>query len=186
VPPQDSHSSPLAGRTGTRLSSSGYRFAPCASAKRRKKGSFSSRIQARAASSSCSQSMSEASGHIPRRAVQPKYRGKNSNRRTASNDHAKRWARLDRYSSMRARMRPASSSVANTDSVAALEWHSPRSTFRRRAEFAVARHTPIRSCSHSSTKTENWFQLRVVGVTKIDPSTGSSFRVVPVGAPDLR
>jgi hypothetical protein len=30
------------------------------------------------------------------------------------------------------------------------------------------------------------FQLRIVGVTKIDPSTGSSFRVVPVGAPDLR
>jgi len=49
-----------------------------------------------------------------------------------------------------------------------------------------AHHADIRSLSHSSMKTENWFQLRVVGVTKIDPSTGSSFRVVPVGAPDLR
>jgi hypothetical protein len=43
-----------------------------------------------------------------------------------------------------------------------------------------------RRALQSRRKTTREFQLRNVGVTKIHPSTGSSFRVVPVGAPDLR
>ena len=35
-----------------------------------------------------------------------------------------------------------------------------------------AHHAAIRSASHSSMKAENWFQLRVVGVTSIRPGFG--------------
>ena len=40
-----------------------------------------------------------------------------------------------------------------------------------------APHAAIRSLSHSSTKAENWFQLRIVGVTSIEPSLGRAFFV---------
>ena len=35
--------------------------------------------------------------------------------------------------------------------------------------YVGAHHAVIRSSSHSSMKTENWFQLRIVGVTTIVP-----------------
>jgi hypothetical protein len=43
--------------------------------------------------------------------------------------------------------------------------------------LTTAHHAAIRSSSHSSMKTENWFQLRIVGVTVIrEPSFGRAFR----------
>ena len=46
---------------------------------------------------------------------------------------------------------------------------SARRSTRSSAWIAVfeARHAAIRSPSHSSMKAENWFQLRIVGVTTI-------------------
>ena len=68
----------------------------------------------------------------------------------------------------------------------ASETASALCTTRSCARIAVveAHHAAIRSSSHSSMKAENWFQLRIVGVTKKDASSelGSDPMVVATTA----
>jgi hypothetical protein len=45
-----------------------------------------------------------------------------------------------------------------------------------------AHHAAIRSSSHSSMKAENWFQLRIVGVTQKARSSDRAFFVVSVAS----
>jgi hypothetical protein len=56
---------------------------------------------------------------------------------------------------------------------------------RSRASTAVveAHHAALRSPSHSSTKAENWFQLRLVGVTAIREPGFCRASSMEVGAP---